>query len=558
MKFNSLLKKTKSLITLLLIISSIFLGNISFASEEARIIKDILTKNSFLKLSGNLFETSTLQKLYSLRGYEPIWANINGVNPRGEALKTHFLQNAQFDGLNPSDYWTSTLDSQYKNLNSTNWISFEIVATDSLIRYVSHLCCGKIDPRGIDDDFQLQPRKFNNFYTLNSAISAYPEYLSNLLNQFAPKNAFYVREKNILNKLINLRSSKSWDTNITSPGIELSLGSSHKVISQLKQRFSQLGYAVSDYSNNFDENFLKTLNQFQKYNNFSITNSISSKSSLWRVLGATINERIRQTEINLEKTRWLPDNLESKYVFVNLAFSELKVIENEQTVLSMKTINGRPIRRTPTMRDEIPMVEFNPTWTAPYSIVLKDKLPKLQSDPSYLIKHNIRVYDVHTNLEIDPMTIDWKQIDAKSITNYLFVQDTGYDNALGVVKFHLTNPFNIYLHDSNERNLFSDNYRLLSSGCIRLEKPLDFAAYLLKDQYYSREQINSMVSHGSEGESVISKQRVKLNQPVRLYTMYLTADLEDNKTIRFADDNYGQDYRIHKSLINKRVDNESF
>lgn len=539
------------------LITIIFVSPFSKANYESDLVQQYLNSRGFLKLGNELFETSQLVKIYSLRNYQPIWASQKGVNARGEALKEHFLKKAQADGLNPNDYWTTSLNHQYTTINSRNWISFEFAATDALIKYVSHLCCGKMDPANIDDDLQIQKRNFNDYYLLNSIVNSNSDQLSHLLNQFAPTNLYYTNLKKLLNYLRKLQVSGEWQP-ISSPNVELTLGSTHPVLTEVKKRLKQLGYDVFDFSQEFNSEFQVSLNQFQKYNNLSQSSKLTSKSTFWRLLSATLPERLRQVEINLEKTRWLPKKLEDKYVFVNLAFAELKAIEHENTVLAMKTIVGRPIRRTPTLRDEIPVVELNPTWTTPYSIAIKDKLPKVMEDPNYFEKHNIRVLDANSKAEIDPLTIDWTQINASNISKYLFVQDPGFDNALGVVKFHLTNPHNIYLHDTNERNLFNDNYRLLSSGCVRLEQPLDFAAYLLRDQNYTKERLSELVSKGVEGESIIAKQKIHLTQPIRTYTMYLTTELAEGRIIRFADDNYGQDYRIYKSIYGKRNQNELF
>ncbi|MFN9066060.1 MAG: L,D-transpeptidase family protein, partial [Bdellovibrionales bacterium] len=217
-----------------------------------------------------------------------------------------------------------------------------------------------------------------------------------------------------------------------------------------------------------------------------------------------------------------------------LAFQEAEVREGKRSVLNMKTVNGRPTRRTPTLRDEIRFVEPTPTWTVPFSIAVKDKLDLLKRDPKLLLNQQIWVYDLNRNV-LDPFQIDWDQINRTNF-RYVLIQQPGPHNALGLIKFPLTNPWFIYMHDTNEPHLMKESYRLRSSGCVRMEKPWELASYLLSDQ---PEWTQSKLL-----QKRYSTQQIFLKQRLPVYFLYLTVQLEPTGEIRFAEDFYGQDRRL--------------
>lgn len=190
---------------------------------------------------------------------------------------------------------------------------------------------------------------------------------------------------------------------------------------------------------------------------------------------------------------------------------------------------------------------MSPTWTVPFSIAIKDKIPMLQENPYALDSMKIKFYDRNNN-EFDPGKVDWSQVD-KTNFNFTFIQQPGPQNALGLVKFNLTNPWFIYLHDTNEHNLFNEWERLRSSGCIRLEQPFKLAQYLLQDQpQWTLEEMKTVRPEPLP---------VKVSNPLPVYIMYLTVDVTANGEIRQAVDEYGQDQRLIE-LFKSRGSREKF
>lgn len=274
----------------------------------------------------------------------------------------------------------------------------------------------------------------------------------------------------------------------------------------------------------------------------------------------------------MEKLRWLPNNLGDRYGFVNLAMTELQLVEGGTTVLVMKTVNGRPLRRTPMMIDSMARVEINPTWTVPLNLAIWDKLPQIRRDIGFLDRMGIEVYRAGSGTPIeDVRSINWSAL-SRSYFPYILRQKAGPQNVLGKVKFPLKNDFSIYMHDTDERNLFNESApRLRSSGCIRLQRPMELAAYLLKNQpiplgrgwlqsdgteypigsTFTEEILMSRVAKSSQGSKRIPTIGINIDRPLPVYTAYLTADFDAQQGIKFIADAYSQDERLLDILRNR-------
>lgn len=515
----------------------------AFASAEGDQLRNLVQTNQFLRLNGMVFETQNLRRVYETSAGEPIWIRGGVLTPMGQALRST-LRNAGRHGLNSQDYWSPTLDALSKDPSAA--MSFEILATDALVKYSRDLSVGRVDPDLIDDDIKFTRRAFD-MNALVAAVQQGPANLSNALDALSPRMPLYAR---LMKALDDVRSglANGTATAFSSIDKELRPGMSHSIVPLAKQRLRLLGYAISDVSNVYTPEMGEAIKQFQADNNLSVTTTLSAGSPTVVRLGGALDGRIRSLETSMEKLRWLPPTLEAKHVFVNLAFQQFRLYENNQVVMAMKTINGRPVRRTPLMRDAIHTVEFNPTWTVPLSIAVKDKLPHIQQDIGYLNQLRLKVYDSETWAEVDPATINWSELD-KTHFPYFLKQQPGNDNALGVMKFHLSNPYAIYFHDTNERNLFKQNFRLLSSGCVRLERPLDLALYLLQgNPQWNEQSITAILYKGIPNEVVPTEVRVKLPTPLPVYLMSLLADVTDEGHLRFAEDYYGQDMRLARTM----------
>jgi len=223
---------------------------------------------------------------------------------------------------------------------------------------------------------------------------------------------------------------------------------------------------------------------------------------------------VQQIAINMERWRWLPHSLGARYVVVNIPAYRLDVIEDGESVLSMKVVTGKKASTTPVLADEMTSIVFSPYLNIPQDIVDREIKPKLARDPEYLARNNI---------------------DADEESGR-FRQRPGKGNSLGGVKFLFPNHFNVYLHDTPSQALFNRVERDFSHGCVRLDEPEKLAQYVLRDRpEWTPEKIAAAMQSGTE-------QAVKLKQPLPIYLVYFTA-WEENGELATAPDVYGLDRR---------------
>jgi murein L,D-transpeptidase YcbB/YkuD len=505
-----------------------------------------------------LLHTEKLNKLYSLRGYQALWVDGAGLpNDMSISLKKALME-ANHQGLNAEDYWDQNVEKLYQAAisNQNNWITFELAASEALIRYATHLSVGRFDPVQVDTDIKYKKKIFDDYQGLQRVLSEGSTGLNRGLDQMAPKHPRYIDLVDILDQLVAIKNSGGWEV-IPSPGISLKLGSTHPVLKQIEDRFNQLGYKISGAGagaggSKFDAEFELALKTYQSMNGLTADGVIGKKSEVIKSLNHSLDQRILQVKLNMEKLRWMPKDLEARHIFVNLATTEFKLQDSGVEVFNFKTINGDPFHRTPIMKDKITFVNLNPTWTVPSRLAIKEMLPKLRSIPDYLKKNDMNIYDQNTNEKVDSSQLNFKEMTAQQFPYYIR-QDAGLNNALGVVKFPLHNPWAIYLHDTNQRTLFEESERHLSHGCIRLEKPLDLASYLLQDQQgWSLPAITAFVPSKKGEQPLEQEKKVNLTRGMPVYTMYLTAEKSKNGAIRFVEDVYGQDYRLAKALVQKK------
>ena len=232
----------------------------------------------------------------------------------------------------------------------------------------------------------------------------------------------------------------------------------------------------------------------------------------------------------MDRWRWLPDDLGSRYVMVNIPAFHLDVVENGRSVLGMNVVAGKPNSPTPVLADRMEYLVFSPYWNIPSDIAQKEMLPHEMRDPGYLARNNIEVVRVGSNdgNPVDPASVDW------NAGNLRFRQRPGKGNSLGLVKFVFPNHFNVYLHDTPAQALFERIERDFSHGCVRLEKPKELARYVLRDQpEWTDEKIEQAMHAGTE-------RTVPLKQPLPVYLVYFTA-WEQDGAVQFGNDVYGYD-----------------
>jgi len=260
-------------------------------------------------------------------------------------------------------------------------------------------------------------------------------------------------------------------------------------------------------------------------------------------LNVSAERRVEQLVVNLERWRWLPQDLGRRHIIVNIPAFELEVVEEDSVVLDMRVVVGRPYQHTPVFSETMRYLVLNPYWHVPHAIAVADVLPEVKRDLSYLARQQMQIFQGWgpDAREIDPATVDWSAVTPVKFP-FRLAQNPGPVNALGRIKFMFLNKFNVYLHDTPARLLFTEAQRDFSHGCIRIQKPLELALYLLRqDRKWTREALLSALNKEKD-------RSVPLPEPIPIHLLYWTAWAEGDGTIEFRRDIYGQDAPLLAAL----------
>lgn len=471
-------------------------------------------------------------------------------NQMAQALR-ELLRDASSQGLNPDDYWDSSMDSLY----SSGGPNFENRASLSFLRFVTHLSRGRLDPKAVDGKLlQFQMKKFDDMKSLSAILLGSAGNLRTSVLALAPQLPQYQKLVQTLQRLTVIRDNGLWKK-ISDPGRALKMGENSAIVGAIRTRFDQLGYPGVGSGNQYDQQFAAALKLYLSSN--SLPGTIDYR--FWNNLGKGVDDRIQQIKINLEKLRWIPRDARTRYAFVNLAAQEIRLMDNGQQMMKFRTVNGRADRPTPSMMQQIRSVILNPTWTVPPKLAFADEMPQIQKDPNFLKTHNMYILDTYTKQYYNDLSqIDMtKFTDNSATTRYYFVQGPGNLNALGVIKFPLSNmdgtinADDIYLHDTNQRDFFTLAERYKSSGCIRLQMPIEFGEQVLKDKGITADQIRAKVPWDNPAQIVPqneTNQVISLPKSLPVYILYLTAEQIDEGGARLLEDTYGLDAKILAAL----------
>lgn len=242
--------------------------------------------------------------------------------------------------------------------------------------------------------------------------------------------------------------------------------------------------------------------------------------------------RLRQLELNLVRLRSYSGNLGNKYVVVNIPAASVETVANNHVVTRHAAGVGKIDRQSPIFNSRITEINFNPFWTVPASIIRKDLIPLMRKDPNYLTDQKIRIFNAEGQ-EIPPSQVDWSTYEA---TRYRFRQDPGADlNSMGFVRINIPNEHGVYMHDTPAKGIFGDDFRFVSSGCVRLQNVRDYVAFLLADTPgWDRQKIQAAIDSGKRIDAPLST-------PVPVYWTYITAWAAPDGVVQFRSDIYNRD-----------------
>ena len=485
-----------------------------------------------------------LKIFYAGRAWQPAWFDGNAPS----AAVFSFLKalgKAEEEGLLSRDYHDDEINAllnSWASLSPDDKIGtqadLDILLTDAYRAYAAHLYGGKIEPGRVSDQWPVQ----KTYDPKIPELTEIPTYdrLEKFLFSLPPAYLGYRQLRDLLARYRRIEATGGWPV---IPRGKLVLGQRNARVAALKKRLSLTGeLSVLPAKNRdlYDASLEKAVRLFQRAHNQK-ADGVAGPATL-RLLNIPVAARIDQIRLNMERWRWMPRDLD-RYIFVNIPSFEMKVAENGLVVLKMRTIVGKEENPTPSFADRLTQIEINPVWNIPRSIIEKEIIPKVKKDPTYLSREGIRIYrDWRPGApEIPPTEIDWEEVTPKKFF-YRLIQDPGPLNPLGQIKFLFPNNFDVYMHDTPSRYLFAREGRTFSHGCIRLEKPLDLAEYLLKgEKGWNRKQIQKKIE---------SKQRmvITLRDPIPVHIVYLTVWTGGDGLAYFRDDLYDYDRLLDTAM----------
>ena len=316
------------------------------------------------------------------------------------------------------------------------------------------------------------------------------------------------------------------------PKIErLRLGARNPGVVALRQRLAAAGDldANAGVSDIYDSYVDAAVRRFQARHGLAVDGNV--RELTLKSLNVPAAVRLAQLRTNVVRLRSMSGNLGVRFVVCNIPAAHIEAIEGGAAVSRHTAVVGKPDRPSPDINSRIVEINFNPYWTVPVSIVRRDLIPKMQAEPDYLEKNLIRILDPKGN-ELTPAQINWYSEEA---VNYRFKQDPGDLNSLGSIRINFPSKDGVYMHDTPSKNLFGEDFRFHSSGCVRVQNVRELVNWLLVETPgWSRADIDQVIKSGERKDA-------KVARPVPLYWVYVTAWATPDGVVQFRDDIYNRD-----------------
>jgi murein L,D-transpeptidase YcbB/YkuD len=519
----------------------------SFAAENEQVAAELRKIiDSGEPLLGNQQSDDRIVEVYVFyaadRDYKPLWVRDNGPKSKAKDVLEVF-RNAGKMGLNPNNYRITEIERMMTVTTPRELAELELLLTRAFIDFGRDINRGVVLPNQVNRENVITAKELGPLSLIDGAENA--DYIADYVRTLEPQSPEYQRLKGALATYRDI--AKKGGFPVIPKGSALKPGMHDKRVPLIRQYLLLVGDlpAGADHDSDlYDADLVAAVKWFQLRH--GLTDDGILAATTFEAMAVPVADRIRQIELNLERRRWMDDDLGPYYILVNVADQELKVVKDGKTVHTAKLVVGKPYTRTPVFSEKMKYIVFNPYWNVPPNIANGEYLPKLKRNPGALASERIRVFNEVNGNEINPYSVNWS---AFSRVPYSLRQDSGGKNALGKVKFMFPNRFNVYLHDTPSKSLFDRDLRIFSHGCMRVQDPLDLALLLLADQGWTRERIDSTITEG--------RQRiVTLKTQIPVHVTYLTAWVNKDGAVNFRRDPYKRDEELSQALTGMLLDEE--
>lgn len=462
-------------------------------------------------LVGDSAMGANIISFYNARNYQFAWFNEEGLTEPASAFWTiHQAATQTIDNSVAGDSifhaeMDSLVDGNSTSLSENQRAYIELTLTGHFFRYVSPTLAGELKPS--DMQWYIPARKID-------ARAALDSFLTGKSPNWHPLGQRFYKLRSKLSEYARIQRSGGWPA-IRPEEEYLKKGMDSAAVESIRQRLQVGGYIGSEAA--LEEGIRKAQRSF----GLPVTGVVDKE--LIEELNVPVSDRIRQMLINLQRLKWVPAE-NSSYILVNIPEYRLKVYTSDSEVLAMRIVVGKAAHHTVIFSGHLKYIVFSPYWNVPASIVRNEIIPSMKKDKNYLVRHRMEITGYSRGLPV-------------------IRQKPGTGNALGKVKFLFPNRYNIYLHDTPQRDLFEKDRRAFSHGCIRLQQPFELASLLLDGVPGWNDKKIRNAMNGSKEEWVT------LERPVPIYIVYLTSWVDDDGLVHFAKDIYGHDEEMAGHLF---------
>jgi L,D-transpeptidase YcbB len=510
--------------------------NLITIDKEASAIRAVLTDKSIgLKSSDNV--RSAILEFYKSNGFQPIWSKSAVLNDRAIATVNQ-LSKAGEEGLEPLRYKPSALPSfdvtadQFEN-DVLGAAFFDVSLTLAAVTYAMHQSGGAFEPALLSQYHDVKPGTVSP--TVAMKVLAHSPFPAEYLKSLAPTHPSYALMK------AELGAMPAEDGPETiAEGKRVRIGQKDPRIATLRQILAAQGYvgqaaAEVDFDKDdvLDKTLAKALKAYQADKGLQQTSNLDA-ATIKALNGPDRSEQRNLLITNMERLRWLPKQLGSRYVFANQASYLMDVIDQGKLVWESNIIVGKPLTQTNVFSDTMETVVLNPSWGLPQSILLNEYLPKLRANPGHFDKIGYKVVNADGKV-VPSRSINWNAVGSGSGIGVQ--QPPGETNALGKVKFLFPNSHSIYMHDTPNRHLFAETKRNFSHGCVRVQNPIEFASVLLNR---NEAELSAEIDLG-ESKSI------KITNPTKVHLTYFTAWPDRAGKMQYYSDPYGRDATLKQA-----------
>lgn len=491
-------------------------------------------------------EFQILNGFYGAREFRAIWFTAGGASAKAKLFLDR-LGRAGEHGLDPEDYGYASLAASAKAFPSGQRAALEVAMSRAFARYAADINAGRIHPNRRVPGLYIRPVRADPERLLMAVATTkdFAKYIDTL----SPRTPQYARLLKAMAFYRGIAGRGGWQP--VAAGPTLKPGMSDGRVARIKARLRLVGdlkaKGEGPAANLYTPALVAAVKRFQYRHGLEQDGNVG-KTTL-AAMNVPIAKRIDQMALNLERRRWMPDDLGDTYVFVNIADQYLKLVTRAhsakpKTIHVARVVVGRRYFQTPIFSGTMRFLRFNPHWNVPQSIARKEMLPKLKKNPGYLAANHYMLLTrpLDNSSQVSASSVDWNGL-SRSNFPYFIRQKPGPWNALGEVIFMFPNPHNIFIHDTTARRLFGRNQRSFSHGCIRLQNPHVFGMLVLKaNGGWTRQRIAALVKTRKE-------KQINLKVQLPVHITYLTAWSNKDGTHHFRRDIYGRDKRLTSVLI---------